>query len=418
MTAPLLRCRWLPGLAAAGFIVFAACSDIAEPPRVTPPAPPQPPPPVEPPRSEPPVYSARPPAGLLPWPHHDPAWDSATYAAKLDSLWVINNFGAYTGTADRSVLYLHDAWDLVLPNGTPIYAVTAGTVVAHMTGNPFYETMIIEDADKPGYAWGYTHVHHWKARLGDRVHQGTELGAVNFQGLEDIHLARYKLMPGGRWNDMSSIEVLHPDGYFHYIDTKPPVFEGRFRYVRNMTDSPFTPAADDVPAVVRGDVDIVVGLRDPGEWTESRVPYAGIANFGGAQAVTRIEYDIANEAGDILLSALAFDLSLIRIVRPNAESRAMQLLTLFQHYESALPRPPAGWATPRFNFYVITNSHGAERTEPYRLASGDVEHAWQTAARRPDGSPRFPNGIYTVTIRARDSAGNSSSRSEPVRVDN
>src|SRR3712207_3336356 len=69
----------------------------------SPPAPPDPPPAVE-----RPAYRVAPPAGKLPWPHHDPTWDQARYQAMLDSIWVLNNYGAYTGTPDRSALYLHD----------------------------------------------------------------------------------------------------------------------------------------------------------------------------------------------------------------------------------------------------------------------------------------------------------------------
>jgi hypothetical protein len=53
-----------------------------------------------------------------------------------------------------------------------------------------------------------------------------------------------------------------------------------------------------------------------------------------------------------------------------------------------------------------------------RLEAADALHAWETTARDEHGAARFPNGIYEVTIRAFDLAGNRSERTAKVRVAN
>ena len=393
---------------AFAFTLLAACSEGNEP---TSPKPVAPPPPAV------PVYAVRPPDGKLPWPHHDPSWDQATFNRKFDSLWVVNNFGAYTGTSDRSILYLHNAWDLVLPNGTPIFAVTAGTVRAEVGGNQFYRSLMIEDDATPGFGWAYTHIYNFVVRPGQKVFQGTRLGSVNFQGLEHIHLSRVRLKPGGSW-ERFEIENLRPDDFFAYRDTEAPTFDGPFRYVRNLTDDAFTAPAGSPFITVSGDVDIVVGLRDGGEWTRSKAPFGGIPpGFGNAHSVSRIEYDIANSGGTID-RRVAFDLARTTIPEGTGAADAALLLTLYQHYESATPRPTGG-SNNRFAFYMITNSPGTEPGQNVQaLDPADASRAWETADLNSDGSRRYPNGEYTITVRAFDSKGNVSSRADHVIVNN
>jgi hypothetical protein len=211
--------RRIAPITLAALCALAGCAgDAAAPEEVEPPFTPP----------GPPVYAAPPPAGKLPWPQHDPAWDAATQRAKYDSVWVVNNFGQYTGTADRSMLYMHDALDIVLPNGTPIHAITAGTVVSIQLSGPYYSTLIIEDAARPGYGWGYTHIYHFRVRPGDYVHQGTVLAPSTSRDRTHPPLARAagpRRPLGARPRDM---QILHPDGYFAFQDTEPPCSRAAF----------------------------------------------------------------------------------------------------------------------------------------------------------------------------------------------
>ncbi len=397
------------GLAACLFL--AACSD---PAAVAAPDPMDPTPPDR----TPPEYVVAPPEGTLPWPQHDPAWNLAQYDSMLTDLWVVNNFGQYQGSPDGRVLYLHDALDVVLPNGTPVHSIVPGTVVASMGSSEFYRTLIVEDADRPGFGWGYTHIYDFEVAVGDTVHQGTKLGRVNFLGLPHVHLTRMKLRPGTEWNDFDNVLAKHPDAYFAFADTEPPAFEpGGFRYVRHGTDSAFVASEPGGMVTVSGNVSIVVGLRDPGEWTMSTPTVDQPAGFGNRHSVTRVEYEIEGPEG-VAFSAVAFDLSTMYLPLSGLEQR-QRALTLYQMYHAVdPPAPNPGHYNARFSFYVITNSDGRESDGFRELDPADREHAWRTVALDRDGAPAFPNGVYRITVTAFDSRGNASHRSETVRVQN
>lgn len=164
------------------------------------------------------------------------------------------------------------------------------------------------DDDEPGMAWGYAHVNGFRVAAGQHVAQGTELARVHFRGLEHTHLDRLRLRPGGSWQVWEDMSHLQPDTFFVYRDTEPPVYEGRFRYVRDGSDTAFLPPASGGPVVVSGDVDIVVGLRDPGAWARSKPlptdPAPGglppnfglgtharyVPDYGDRNAPNRVEY--------------------------------------------------------------------------------------------------------------------------------
>lgn len=358
------------------------------------------------------VYRTPPPAGKLPWPHHSPAFEPAQYQQMLDDLFIINNYGLMQGSAYTTTPYLHGALDVVLPNGTPIYAIYPGTVVAEIGSNEFYRTLIVEDEGRPGYAWGYTHVNFFKVGVGDKVQQGTHLASVHFQGVEHIHLSRMRRVPGGQWTGWESIESLYPDSFFVYTDTEAPVFDGPLRYARNETPEFFLPAGDG-PVLVSGEVDIVAGIRDGGEYARSKQPFAGEARYGDRNAVMRLEYDIRGNGVEV--SATALDLRDGAI--SEAPARAVsQALLLYYVAEQVKPAgPPAGNFNRRFSYYVLTNQVPGQ---PFSVNPQLSANAWKTNELLPTGQPRFPNGDYVVTVRAYDHRGNLSVHSETVRVQN
>lgn len=380
---------------------------------VTPEPEPKPKPQPEP-EPEPPVsaYTTPPPNGKLPWPHHSPAFDEARYQQMLRDLFIINNYGLMQASADGTLAYLHGALDVVLPNGTPIFAIYPGTVVAEIGSTEFYRTLIVEDEGRPGEGWGYTHVNFFKVQVGDRVQQGTPLASVHFQGVEHIHLSRMRRVPGGQWTDWESLEAVYPDSFFVYTDGEAPVFDARLRYARNGSTAFFVPEGDD-PVVVFGEVDIVAGIRDGGEYAQSKQPLAGEAQYGNRNAVMRVEYDIRGNGVEV--SATALDLREGAISLGQALTRPQALL-LYHVAEQVRPDAPlAANNNRRFSYYVLTNQVPGQ---PFSLNPQLSANAWKTNEVLPTGQRRFPNGDYVVTVRAYDNRGNLSVHSETVRVQN
>ena len=359
------------------------------------------------------AYRVLPPTGTLPWPQHAPDFTPEQYAEMLRRLHIANNFALYQASRqnDPSGMYLHSGLDVVVPNGTPIHAVQDGVVRHVVDAVEYYKSVYVEDASDSTRGWGYTHVDGFRVRVGDRVRQGTWLASVRFRGVEHVHLTRLRLLPGGSWRDWRTQVAAQPDTFFAYADTEPPRFEGPFRYQRNEADSAFARGADGSPPVVSGDVDVVVGLRDPGEHSRQ-----GTNPIGDRLAVARLSYEIAPVQGGDTLRRLSLDLRTaeLPLLVGADDSRIAQ--TIFAFYDLAYPNGQPNWSQTRTSFYVVTNAPPAGRTGV--LALSDAAHAWRTTERGPDGAPRFPNGDYVVTVRAWDFKGNAAARSDTVRVRN
>ena len=92
-------------------------------------------------------YTTPPPTGKLPFPQHNPSFTSNQYNNMMSQLWIINNFGLYQGSEQVIYDYFHDGLDIVLDNGTLIYAVEAGYVRSVINS-----TLVIEDKDEPASA--------------------------------------------------------------------------------------------------------------------------------------------------------------------------------------------------------------------------------------------------------------------------
>jgi hypothetical protein len=362
-------------------------------------APEAPAPPVEPPEDA--SYRVKPPEGKLPLPQHGPSFTEEEHAAMRAQLFVINNFGVYQGGSTPESMYLHDGVDLVLRNGTPIYAVEAGTVRAiQSAGNG--QMVLVEDADEPGRAWGYVHVGNVSVRRGQKVGQGTLLAQVQFNGIEHLHLDRLERPAGASWTDFFGL-IHHPSAHlFDIPDTQPPLFEGTFRYYVDGSDT--TLPADSL----QGDVDIVVGLRDPGEHHHDR------SGFGDRHAIQRLEYELERE-GAAPQTFPSFDFSRLLIARDPTKAReAEQAQTVYRFYRS-IHTDTEWWRRP-FSFYTLT--HAPMEGLPRPLARADTQGRWRTNALNERGERLFPDGDYTLTVRAWDSAGNRAERSETVKVRN
>lgn len=179
----------------------------------------------------------------------------------------------------------------------------------------------------------------FRVQPGDQVHRGTVIAQVHFHGLPHVHLTRMKLRPGRGWSELSGLLALHPDSFFVDTDDQPPVFDpGGFRYVRHGSDSAFVAAEPGGVVTVSGDMSIVVGLRDAGEWTRALLPEWGPEGFGNRHSVTRVEDEIGGPDG-LHESAVAFDLR-ATLLPVNSSGQAERTLTLYQLYGSVNPPAP------------------------------------------------------------------------------
>jgi len=349
-------------------------------------------------------YAVELPAGKLPWPHHWPEMTQSEYKKLIEDLWIINNFGLYQSTDDKSMAYFHDGLDIVLDNGTQIYAIESGYVKSLS-----YATITIGETsgDNPGYGWAYTHVDNPQVKVGDFVRKGDYIAEVNFEGLPHIHLSRVYHPTKGTWDDICETKYLHPDGFFIYKDTQPPVIRRQFFYFPNNSDEMFVPKDT---TVVWGDVDIVVGIRDPGEFAHSKD-----SGYGDRLCVARIEYEISGEhIQPVYRKSFDFTKIILKKKRGVNMMNDERLYIVYKHHSIFHPYGMS-W-NKFFSYYVITNTDGTGEFGELDISA--KQYAWKTAAVDESNNPKFPNGAYIIKVTVYDFVGNSYAASGIVRVMN
>ena len=351
------------------------------------------------------IYEAQLPAGKLPYPHHKPEISQQEYNALVRDLFVINNFGLYQCGDTENSCYFHDGLDFVLDNGTPIFALKAGTVQADIGSSPYYRTLVIEDADEPGFAWSYTHIHHIVVDPGEAVSQGQYLGRVNFSGLAHIHLSRSRLRQEGAWDNFADLINIYPDEYFTFIDYSRPIIKTPFHYFHNASDSIFT--NEGILDTISGEVDIVVSMRDVGSYAGGLI---GTSYWGDRLAVRDISYRILKD-GEEILSRPSFDFTKLEFVFHR--DKWQEALTVFKH--GNVLDQDAGDFNMFHSHYIITNARddlqGMIRPEDEALS-------WNTLEIDATGQALYPNGLYQVEVTAHDSNGNETKKVDEVYVKN
>jgi hypothetical protein len=328
----------------------------------------------------------------------------------MHRLFIINNFGEYQEGQTKDEIALHDGIDIVVAaNGTRVYAVDSGYVKAINSAVDGYKHIIIGDTrgSLPGNCWVYAHTDSFQYAVGAHVSQGAFIAVIRFNGLPHVHLNRGYLVSGS-WDNWSDMSFVQPDGFFDFEDTEPPVIESPFYYYRNNTDSLF--ARSGLP-VIAGDVDIVAGMRDPGAYAHSRD--AGIIDpgYGDRLCVSRVEYELSRQGG-VTERRTSFDFS--KLVCRSDTDRDRRAQTVFKYRPGVNPPPPD--ATTVFSYYIVTNADPAGPTGDVRVGGSDF--AWNTAAHDTQGNPRYPDGVYRITIKAYDAHGNSSTGVDSVIVKN
>lgn len=350
-------------------------------------------------------YKCLPPHDKLPYPTHNPNFNQAQYDDMINKVFIINNFG------QDQFSYLHDGLDFVAKNGTKIYSVDSGYVrLIQISNNPSYHTIIIEDKNKPNYGWGYTHVGNFQVQNGDFVQQGTQIAEISFAGTEHVHLDRIYCLPGYSLTNMNNTINIQPVDYFYFPDTKPPLIKSPFHYFENNSNNKFT---NNGTTAVKGEVDIVVPIRECGEYAKGRDPNY-MFGFGDRLAIKNITYEIMGP-DNIIHSFKSFDFSRIQIIKKDNSSITQP--TIYKKYQliEGKDRVMMEWSD-YYSYYIITNNQGKENNEPLRYS--DANLSWNTTEKNSDGTFKYPNGEYKITVKIYDFYGHSTTASDQVVVNN
>ena len=272
-------------------------------------------------------------------------------------------------------------------------------------------TITIADTsgEEPAYGWEYTHLGNSLVQVGQFVTRGTKIGEVDFHGTAHIHLTKV-FSQGQYWGQWRY--VCMPNGHFTYLDEEPPVIGDSFYFFENNSNTEIKPnQRGDI--VVRGQVDIVVPMREQGLYARSNDN-----GFGDRLGITRIEYEIrpkgtAPNSGKQFKS---FDFKNIKIKKStNNKAYNTELTKVVYKHWTLLERERSSWNRV-FSYYTITNCTGDR--SPRELFVTDRDFCWDTSALDQTGNSVFPNGIYDIMVTAYDYFGNHTTRTVSVRVHN
>jgi murein DD-endopeptidase MepM/ murein hydrolase activator NlpD len=342
----------------------------------------------------------------LRWPHEPPGLAPEASEKLNRDVWVINNFPLYQADEAGRWRYFHGGLDIVLNNGTKIYAIKDGWVKSLR-----HSSVIIADAENDAacYGWQYTHLGNFQVAVGEFVKKGKWIGSIDFQGLAHLHLT--KVFSEGRYWGSWSYSCA-PDAHFAYVDEEPPVIRKPFLFFANNSDDPIRPSPSGT-VTLRGAVDIVVGMRDGGRFAHSQE-----SRFGDRLGVARIEYKIVPLAGDVKreFQMQSFDFRKLKIKTGYYAREYGTELTKVVYKDWRLAEPTRASGDKTLSYYVITNCPQGE--PPKELSIRHRDCCWNTAESDGAGKPVFPDGPYNVAVTAFDFAGNSSTETMTVQVAN
>ncbi|UCD94335.1 MAG: peptidoglycan DD-metalloendopeptidase family protein [Candidatus Zixiibacteriota bacterium] len=298
---------------------------------------------------------------------------------------------------------LHTGIDIVVPEGTPVYAVESGYVKAIITlsGNYSSWRIVVGDSAGPGEcdAWMYAHIipSGLPYAVGDYVEKGAFIAKVvgwpsNPGTVEHLHFAKSHWHGDSaswannflNWNFVANpLEFVGPVN-----DTDMPVLENAwgdqlFAFSRNQMYATYF--AEGAP--IFGDIDIVCRAYDRQCFNLSiSAPYM-------------IEYKVEGDSSIPWTIGVCFADSI------GCYSGGYQQLYRATVYQDDPFCHTEYTADNQALYFNVTNSDGDMVTHP-----GEKELCWQT--------PYFHNGDYTVSVRASDLGGNSVTGSMVVAVKN
>ncbi|MFN0206904.1 MAG: HEAT repeat domain-containing protein [Planctomycetota bacterium] len=311
-----------------------------------------------------------------------------------------NAFNNYQQPTDA---YIHGGLDMLHPAGTEVRAVEAGEVALIATNYPDWKThhfFIVVPKGKSGEGWCYTHVDpdQYQFKTGDRIARGQVLGKlVKFTvggkpGADHLHL-NYVRFEKGADGKVVMESLFDPIQYFDYDDKISPVVEPEFDFVKKGTFDEFPRGADAIP-IISGKADIIVGISD--------AAYSGQSCNWGVPVIT---VEILSEKSKPWRKLVIDQRGKL------GDERAAS--ALFVKFEDSKRYPPSAAAAGVVHYYKITHARGDGL-----LDASDARRYWNTLQKDEFNKPRFPNGLYEITVRAWDAKGNKGERTARVRVQN
>ncbi|MBY0572649.1 MAG: M23 family metallopeptidase [Undibacterium sp.] len=349
------------------------------------------------------IYIVAPAAGKLPWPQHNPSFTQDQYAAMVKSNFILNNFGLLQGNEDGSGsrgMYLHDGLDFMLPDGTSVYAVKAGTIKDLM---PSGGIITVEDLMQLGTGWQMAHLDvDVRLQVGQKLQQGQFVGVIR-NGEGHTHFNRILNLQNTDWS-YGNVS-LYPDDLFDLPDTLAPVIFPVLYYFKDASDTVFLRTNNLV--TLSGKVDIVAGLRDLAGNPQAATPER--------KAPSKFDLLIKDEVGKTVWHTQA-DLRNIAITPPflgdaSAADREVKLL-----YKKPIVVDIAPWRNQGFSWWVMTNL--PTYTSLTRIDVKDEDLHWDTSAKNANGQAIYSNSLYTVVLSVADSNGNQTTMTDAVLVKN
>ncbi|TCP38756.1 peptidase M23-like protein [Tamaricihabitans halophyticus] len=131
--------------------------------------------------------------GVLVWAHHrsEPSMAETGHVTPVDGATFTSGYGPRWGST-------HGGIDLAAPLGTPIRAVTSGTVIEAGPASGFGNWVRIQHPDNTVTVYGHMAVYH--VRAGQRVTTGERIAEVGNEGQSTGPHLHLEVWPGGDRN--------------------------------------------------------------------------------------------------------------------------------------------------------------------------------------------------------------------------
>jgi len=300
---------------------------------------------------------------------------------------------------DNCTPYVHSGIDIMVPPGTPVYAIKSGYVKAILTtGAESHWRVVIGDSagTEECEAWMYAHLDQGSIlgaglSVGDFVDQSQYVGYTVFFPAEGFHHLHFSLI---RYSGTDEAWANWPDWPFvgdpldrldADTDPDPPVFENAFgdqllAFSLNEVSSYFSEGA-----MLAGDVDIICHVYDY------------INCYAYKVAPWGIEYKIEGDTIIPWTNAICFSAEL-----GNYGEIGSEVLVYYQDDNNCNSR---GDYDDREYYFNMTSNNGDSVIE-----YSDSYNCWHTAD--------FHNGDYKIFVKAYDHADNVTIDSMTVAIGN